>query len=106
MDLRYPAEIDAHLTYAALDAVRAVLTAGDLRIEGTLDMADSFGRVTFRTSNALPPREVVGAHVEYIFEGQRWAFTTWLISAENHRRWQLQRPRIVHALETQSIQAA
>ncbi|MEL6344870.1 MAG: hypothetical protein AAFV53_17265 [Myxococcota bacterium] len=106
MHLKFPSEIDAHLSFAALDAVPVTLRAGTLHVNGQLDMADDYARFPFLAQDVIPPAPGVMVQLEYVFEDRLWRFTTIIASVDDHRRWQLRRPRRIEQAARVYLQAA
>lgn len=106
MQLQFPPEIDAHLTYVALDGIPVRLSSESFDVRGRLDLADSFGRVTFLTARGAAPRPDTEVLVEYEFEGTLWQFSTHMTTSNNARRWQLRRPRRITSAVTPRLAMA
>lgn len=93
MEYRFPNEIDAHLSDAALDGTEVVLTLGSEQIPGRFDMSDGFGLVTFLPQGAWQPRPNSEVQASYSHGGRIWAFITRVVDQAGRSRWHLRRPR-------------
>jgi len=105
--LRMPGEIDAHLMFAALDAVPVVLCAGELRVQGRFDLADGFGEISFidqRTATRATSLPSGPVSVEYFLgESSRHCFTSRVISVGAQDRVRLARPLRIERSERRIV---
>ncbi len=97
--LRGPSDIDAHLMFAALEGVAAVLHADGYRIPGRFDFADGFGEIAFidqRTSAPATGLPCGNVRVEY-FLGRHdlHQFETAVLGRTAQDRVRLARPRSI-----------
>jgi len=101
MKLRFPAEIDAHLSFAALDNAEVTVTTEGESIDGVLGYSDTFGTVTFFARNGARLRPDAEIRASYRLDNQIMQFVTRVIDIVGNR-WQLRRPHNIDVTYTDS----
>lgn len=101
MQLQYPAEIDAHLSFAVLDNVEVTVTFDGSEIDGRLGFSDSFGTVPFFTQDAAPIAPDAEVRATYRLGNQVLEFVTRVVRGVGNR-WQLRRPANISITYTDS----
>lgn len=101
MQLQYPAEIDAHLSFAVLDNAEVTVTVDGATIDGRLGFSDSFGTVPFFSQSAAMISPHAEVRATYRLGNQVLEFVTRVIRGTG-KRWQLRRPANISVTYTDS----
>ncbi|MFT4974886.1 MAG: hypothetical protein ACI8S6_000769 [Myxococcota bacterium] len=101
MQLQYPAEIDAHLSFAALDNAEVTVTCEGKSIDGRIGFADSFGTIPFFTQGSDPLADETEVCASYRMGNQLLEFVTRVVRGVGNR-WQLRRPHNISVTYTDS----
>lgn len=101
MQLQYPAEIDAHLSFAVLDNAEVTVTVDGAEVDGRLGFSDSFGTVPFYAREAAAVTPDAEIRATYQLGNQVMEFVTRVIRGVGNR-WQLRRPANISVTYTDS----
>jgi hypothetical protein len=101
MQLRYPAEIDAHLSFAALENTPVTITVDGESFGGHIGFPDTFGTVNLFTQGATAITPETEIWASYRVGNQVLQFVTRVVQSIGNR-WQLRRPRNISVTYTDS----
>ena len=101
MQLQYPAEIDAHLSLAALENTPVTITVDGESFGGHIGFSDAFGTVNFFTRSGTSVTPDTEIRASYRVGNQVLQFVTRVVQSIGNR-WQLRRPRNISVTYTDS----